>query len=115
MHTVKDFKQSHATHPRRPRITRKLAGLSVLLLLPLLTVFVLATFTTTVALADSWKGKEATKEGVLHIMNPATPMMENKTVELNELWRIDPQPARRPAGTGKDIFKKRRIHTGHRS
>lgn len=35
-----------------------------------------------------WAGKEESRDGVVHVMNPATGMESRKTAELNELWRI---------------------------
>ena len=88
MHLVKNSNRPHFTRALHRRITEWPAGLSALALLSLMAVFVLTLFSADGVLADSWKGKEVKKENVLHIMNPATPMMESKTVELNELWRI---------------------------
>jgi hypothetical protein len=38
--------------------------------------------------ADSWKGEEVEKEGVLHVVNPDQPMEAAKTVKLKKMWRI---------------------------
>jgi hypothetical protein len=40
------------------------------------------------AAAGDWKGSEETKEGVLHVMNPAQPANGSVTVTPKELWRI---------------------------
>jgi hypothetical protein len=42
----------------------------------------------TTALADVWKGKEETKDGVVHVMNPQVSMAKPATIELEEAWRI---------------------------
>ena len=38
--------------------------------------------------AADWKGTEETRDGVLHVMNPAEPMAPPVTLEPKELWRI---------------------------
>ncbi len=40
------------------------------------------------ASAADWKGTEATVDGVVHMKNPAEPMIGKVTMELEELWRI---------------------------
>jgi len=46
------------------------------------------TFFGTSAFGADWKGTEETRDGVLHVMNPATPSNGSTTVELEELWRL---------------------------
>ncbi len=48
----------------------------------------IASYMSSASLAGKWKGEEVTKEGILHVMNPATPMESSKTFKLKELWRI---------------------------
>ena len=38
--------------------------------------------------AGAWKGQEVTKDGVLHVMNPADGMEKPATIELEEQWRL---------------------------
>jgi hypothetical protein len=40
------------------------------------------------ATADVWKGKEETKEGVLHVNNPKVSTEKPTTIKLEEAWRI---------------------------
>lgn len=40
------------------------------------------------ALAGAWQGREETRDGVLHVMNPAEPMNPKVTLKPTELWRI---------------------------
>jgi hypothetical protein len=58
-------------------------ALTPLLLIGMITVAVLAP-----AYAGPWQGTEVTEDGWLHVKNPAEPMQEPMTVELEELWRI---------------------------
>jgi len=41
-----------------------------------------------VATAGDWAGKNETRDGVVHVMNPAEGMMQPKTAALEELWRL---------------------------
>ncbi|MCA9729041.1 MAG: 6-bladed beta-propeller, partial [Candidatus Eisenbacteria bacterium] len=38
--------------------------------------------------AADWAGKEETRDGALHVMNPAKPQNGASSVDLEELWRI---------------------------
>ncbi|MEZ4650978.1 MAG: 6-bladed beta-propeller [Candidatus Eisenbacteria bacterium] len=38
--------------------------------------------------AADWKGTEETRDGVVHVMNPAQPMLPEVTLKPQELWRI---------------------------
>lgn len=40
------------------------------------------------AVTGTWKGKEVTKDGALHVMNPYEAMEPAATVKLKELWRL---------------------------
>ncbi|HEX5130979.1 MAG TPA: 6-bladed beta-propeller [Candidatus Krumholzibacteria bacterium] len=42
---------------------------------------------TTPALAGGWTGKEVTKDGVVHVMNPAVPSDGAANLDPQELWR----------------------------
>jgi hypothetical protein len=44
-------------------------------------------FPTLSAHAAAWTGKELTKDGVVHVMNPATPSQGATTLAPQELWR----------------------------
>ena len=57
-----------------------------MLSLATLPLAVLAGVTT--ANAADWKGSEETRDGVLHVMNPAQPMLPEVTLKPQELWRI---------------------------
>lgn len=35
-----------------------------------------------------WEGKEVTKDGVIHVMNPAQPSQPASTISPSELWRV---------------------------
>ncbi|MBI4719734.1 MAG: 6-bladed beta-propeller, partial [Chitinivibrionia bacterium] len=61
---------------------RRLAAVS------LLTVVLCALTAASPAGAGKWQGKEITKEGVLHVMNPPEAMEPAVTVKLKELWRL---------------------------
>ncbi len=43
---------------------------------------------TTPASAGTWAGKETTKDGVIHVMNPATPADGATALAPPELWRV---------------------------
>lgn len=57
-----------------------------MLSLATLPLAVLAGVTT--ANAADWKGSEENRDGVLHVMNPAQPMLPEVTLKPQELWRI---------------------------
>lgn len=38
--------------------------------------------------AGEWKGTEETRDGALHVMNPATPSNGTVSVDVEELWRL---------------------------
>ncbi|MCP3981101.1 MAG: 6-bladed beta-propeller [bacterium] len=40
------------------------------------------------AVAGAWKGEEVTKEGVIHVMNPAEPANKQVVIDLEEAWRV---------------------------
>ncbi|UCG51363.1 MAG: hypothetical protein JSW58_14415 [Candidatus Latescibacterota bacterium] len=42
----------------------------------------------TVTSAESWQGKEVTRDGVPHVMDPADPIEAPTTITPKELWRI---------------------------
>jgi hypothetical protein len=70
--------------PRRPRGSAvRGAGVATAALLAAV-VF----FAPSHAAAGSWKGQEVTKEGALHVLNPAEGMESPAEVQLEELWRI---------------------------
>ena len=46
----------------------------------------LVTHATTVA--AEWSGRETTKDGAIHVENPAQPSNGAQTVSLEELWRL---------------------------
>ena len=48
----------------------------------------LVSFAALPASAGTWKGSEATEEGVLVVKNPGEPVNAPTTVKLEELWRI---------------------------
>jgi hypothetical protein len=56
--------------------------------LSLLSAFLLVGLVLSSASAGDWKGEEVTKDGVLHIMNPATTMEKAGEVRMKELWRL---------------------------
>ncbi len=46
-----------------------------------------AVLASSASAAGTWAGKEVTKDGVVHVMNPATPSGGATTVKPQELWR----------------------------
>jgi hypothetical protein len=36
----------------------------------------------------TWEGREEVRDGIVHVLNPATPMNGSVTIELKELWRL---------------------------
>jgi hypothetical protein len=58
-----------------------------LILRPLFATFALLLLLTPTAQAD-WKGQEADKDGVLHIMNPAEPAEAARTLSPEQLWQV---------------------------
>ncbi len=50
-------------------------------------IVLILTTTALPALAGNWAGKEVTKEGVVHTMNPSTPSEGNVTISPHEAWR----------------------------
>ncbi|MFQ5599118.1 MAG: 6-bladed beta-propeller [Candidatus Krumholzibacteriia bacterium] len=58
------------------------------MLLAAVVLLAVLAMSTSPSAAGSWKGQEVTKEGVLHIMNPAEGMEASTSVELTELWRL---------------------------
>jgi hypothetical protein len=51
-------------------------------------LFVTCVFGAASAGAGSWEGKEATKDGIRHIANPANPIEAPSTFSPKELWRV---------------------------
>jgi hypothetical protein len=74
--------RSRSTHlypPRQESIMFRLSpGLGAALVLVTLSSFASA----------QWKGKEESREGQLHVLNPAAPMQAPQTLQLEEEWRI---------------------------
>jgi hypothetical protein len=53
-----------------------------------LCALILVSATLSSAWAGAWKGQETTKDGALHIMNPAEAMEKPGEVKMKELWRL---------------------------
>jgi len=62
-------------------------GISWSKLIPLLLVLSCALYVSS-ARANSWQGSEIQKDGVSHMMNPATPTEDPVSMKLEELWRV---------------------------
>jgi hypothetical protein len=61
----------------------------VMLVVHLSVVLALCLFLAASAAAgEKWQGKEVTKEGALHVMNPYNAMESPKTITPKELWRL---------------------------
>jgi hypothetical protein len=78
------MKRSSSPSTGRPSPARRLPFVATM-------VAVVAVFLMTAAgtgLADPWQGEETTKDGVVHVMSPATPSDGTRTADLEELWRI---------------------------
>lgn len=73
--------QAARTHTLAPRLPARRC-------ISVLVVALCAFLLSTVASAETWKGKEVTKDGARYIMNPAMSMEKPTTVELEELWRL---------------------------
>ncbi len=56
--------------------------------LGLATALTLATVIVLSAPAVAWSGKEVTKEGVIHVMNPEKSAKKSVEIDLDEQWRI---------------------------
>ena len=72
----------HPTHFSMGMIMRSRVGVAVL------SSLILVSATLSSAWAGSWKGQETTKDGELHIMNPAETMEKPGEVKMKELWRL---------------------------
>jgi 6-bladed beta-propeller len=48
----------------------------------------IAVFASSASAAGTWAGKDVTKDGVVHVMNPATPAGGAATIKPQELWRV---------------------------
>ena len=51
-------------------------------------VVALLTIVPALPVQADWSGKNETREGVVHVLNPAKGMQSPKTADMNELWRL---------------------------
>ena len=54
----------------------------------LIPFFLLAVLIGAASGQSTWQGTEEQRDGVLHVMNPSSPIEEPVTLKLEELWRL---------------------------
>ncbi len=67
-----------ASHPAHVAFHRVRVAVGVLVLFTLVSP----------ATAAQWQGTEVEKDGTLHVMNPATPVVEPKVIKPEKLWQV---------------------------
>ena len=70
-------------------VSRRPSGHPGLLFIPFVVVLVIFVAVAVSPLtAGPWQGEEITKDGVVHVLNPETPIETPLTIPLEELWRL---------------------------
>lgn len=72
-----------STHASPAAGARRVAAAARLALLPILLLAL-----SLPAAAGDWQGREETRDGVVHVMNPDQPLEPPRTLTLEELWRL---------------------------